>query len=143
VVAADYVPVAPDKIKERVMRQVKDGSVVLLHDSPDTAAALPGIIRELRARGYGFVTASQMLARLPRPVYVATNAYAVKPLPAKNLPPPVRVVRQKAAVRPKSAASPGSVSGGEAPRTPQDVPVWDGGSEGPERLHDESSAPVS
>ena len=43
-------------ICKRVVRQVKSGSVVLLHDGSgaNTDDALPCIIRELRAKGYGF-----------------------------------------------------------------------------------------
>jgi peptidoglycan-N-acetylglucosamine deacetylase len=43
-------------ICKRVVRQVKPGSVVLLHDGSgaNTDDALPCIIRELRAKGYGF-----------------------------------------------------------------------------------------
>jgi peptidoglycan/xylan/chitin deacetylase (PgdA/CDA1 family) len=43
-------------ICKRVVRQVRPGSVVLLHDGSgaNTDDALPCIIRELRAKGYGF-----------------------------------------------------------------------------------------
>ncbi|MBS1715593.1 MAG: polysaccharide deacetylase family protein [Armatimonadetes bacterium] len=143
VVAADYVPVAPDTIRARVMRQVKDGSVVLLHDSPDTAAALPLIIRDLRAKGFGFVTASQMLARLPRPVFVATNAYSVKPAVPKPETAPARLVRQKPPVRAKTDSGPRREGPDPTPRSPQDVPVWDGGPAGSPDRHEESFGPLS
>ncbi|MCH8979994.1 MAG: polysaccharide deacetylase family protein, partial [Armatimonadetes bacterium] len=77
VVAGDYLPVEPAEIVARVMRQVDNGSVILLHDSPDTALALPTILRRLTEQGYRFVTTTQMLSRLPRPVVLATNAGTV------------------------------------------------------------------
>ena len=54
-----------DTIIRRTVEGVRPGSIVLLHDGDgydpagdrmQTAAALPAIIRELRARGYEFVT---------------------------------------------------------------------------------------
>lgn len=76
--AKDFVPTNPSVIEERIVSTVRPGSVVLLHDHPDTAVALPRILDALEAKGYRFVTVSQMLARLPRPVQVKTNAYAVE-----------------------------------------------------------------
>lgn len=71
-------------IAARVIKNARPGSVILLHGHPDTVQALPEIVRNLRAKGYRFVTVSQMLARLPRPVYVKTNAYAaIEPEPVK------------------------------------------------------------
>jgi peptidoglycan/xylan/chitin deacetylase (PgdA/CDA1 family) len=50
-----------------------------VHDAKDTAEALPHIIRALRKEGYTFVTISEMLAHLPNPVAVQTNAGPLKP----------------------------------------------------------------
>ncbi len=53
---------AQDRI-DRVLASVKDGSLVLMHDMANnvkTLEALPVIIRELRAKGFSFVTASQI-----------------------------------------------------------------------------------
>lgn len=41
-------------ITDRVIRDVRPGSIVLLHDLPQTARALPGILAGLQQRGYGF-----------------------------------------------------------------------------------------
>ena len=52
-------------ITERVLDRTENGSIILLHQtSPETLAALPAILDGLKARGYRFVTVSQMLARL-------------------------------------------------------------------------------
>ena len=52
----DWEDPPPSVICKRVVSRVKPGSVVLLHDGSgaNTDDALPCIIEELRARGYGF-----------------------------------------------------------------------------------------
>jgi peptidoglycan-N-acetylglucosamine deacetylase len=64
------LPVRADEIVERTIQRVADnnpetrGQVVLLHDSGGdrtaTIAALPGLIHELRARGFRFVPVSEL-----------------------------------------------------------------------------------
>lgn len=53
------------KIEQTVMRTTKPGSVVLFHDGGgsryQTIAALPRIIRRLRAQGYTFVTVDELV----------------------------------------------------------------------------------
>lgn len=53
-------------IVKRVVGQAKPGSIILLHDGGgdrrQTAAALPEIIRVLKARGYTFVTVDELAA---------------------------------------------------------------------------------
>ncbi len=54
------------RIRERVLSRVRPGSIVLAHDGGprrQTLAALPGIIRALKARGYRFVTVTDLLGR--------------------------------------------------------------------------------
>jgi peptidoglycan/xylan/chitin deacetylase (PgdA/CDA1 family) len=65
-----------DRNAERVERSVVAGarknSIVLLHDiHPSTVAAMPGILRRLAARGYFFVTVSELYGRplVPGKVY--------------------------------------------------------------------------
>lgn len=65
--ARDWIDKDPDSIARRVLRQVRPGSIVLLHDQAQTARALPQIIDGLRRRGYRFRT--------------------VRPLPGRNDPP--------------------------------------------------------
>lgn len=51
---------------ERVVSNVKDGSLVLMHDLRDnekTLQALPVIIAELKKQGYSFATASQIFEK--------------------------------------------------------------------------------
>jgi peptidoglycan/xylan/chitin deacetylase (PgdA/CDA1 family) len=46
----------PGSIARRVMRQVRPGSIVLMHDLPQTARALPVILDGLRSSGYSIRT---------------------------------------------------------------------------------------
>lgn len=51
-----------NQIAQRVIDRAQPGSIVLMHDSNDkTLAALPKMIAGLRAKGYHFVTVSQLL----------------------------------------------------------------------------------
>jgi peptidoglycan/xylan/chitin deacetylase (PgdA/CDA1 family) len=65
-----------DFIVNRTLNRVENGSIILLHDYPETAVALPRIIAGLRARGYRFVTISEMLAHLPDRRRRAAERYA-------------------------------------------------------------------
>jgi peptidoglycan/xylan/chitin deacetylase (PgdA/CDA1 family) len=52
----DWIETDPDRIARRVVGQVRPGSIVLLHDLPRTAKALPQILDGLQRRGYSFRT---------------------------------------------------------------------------------------
>lgn len=62
---SDYTLPGVSAIEQRVLAQVRPGSIVLSHDGGgprgQTLAAYPYIIRALRARGYRFVTVPQLL----------------------------------------------------------------------------------
>jgi peptidoglycan/xylan/chitin deacetylase (PgdA/CDA1 family) len=57
--------VSSDTIVSEVLDRVRPGSIVLLHvlgdDRATSRAALPRVIGDLRARGFGFVTVTQLL----------------------------------------------------------------------------------
>ena len=62
-----YFPGDAARIEEYVLNGAAPGSIILLHPLCGEAcaadrAALPGIIKGLKARGYAFVTVSQLLA---------------------------------------------------------------------------------
>lgn len=59
----DYLNTAPAKMIETVLKKVRPGSIVLLHDRPNTVAALAGMVEGLRAKGYQLVTVDQLLAQ--------------------------------------------------------------------------------
>lgn len=123
VAAQDFNAQPSERIVRKVLNAVQPGSVILLHGHPDTLAALPTILEELDRRGYRYVTVSQMLGRLERPVVVKTNAYGaapqavvVKPKASVARAPrkATRRIEAKAQVKPGTPAAPSSV----------DVPSW-------------------
>lgn len=56
---------SPDTLATRTINRCANGSILLLHDYPNTAVALPQILETLSKRGYRFVTVSEMLTHLP------------------------------------------------------------------------------
>ena len=81
VVSGDPAPgQTPAMLTRAVVERVKPGSIVIMHANGrgrSTAAALPTIIRELRERGFSFVTVSELL-HLGKPVAV-DECYEVRP----------------------------------------------------------------
>jgi peptidoglycan/xylan/chitin deacetylase (PgdA/CDA1 family) len=61
-------PTPAQVIAERTIGRLENGSILLLHDYPSTAEALPAILDALRARGFRAVTISEMLEHMPEPV---------------------------------------------------------------------------
>jgi peptidoglycan/xylan/chitin deacetylase (PgdA/CDA1 family) len=72
VMAWDWDRPPPDVIQTRILRGVLPGGVTLLHDGQDTdafpkadrshtVAAVPHIIRSLKANGYGFLTLPELI----------------------------------------------------------------------------------
>lgn len=61
--AKDYSTTDSELIKSRILDQAGRDGIILLHDIYDgTVPAVPGIIEELKKRGYTFVTVPQLLA---------------------------------------------------------------------------------
>lgn len=67
---------SPELIAHSVIKQLDDGVIILLHDNPETAEALPQILETLKSDGYKALNVSESMARLPKPVLVQTNAHA-------------------------------------------------------------------
>lgn len=65
----DYETPGAEVIRRRMVRRVRPGSIVLLHDDrkalEQTAVALDGALGELRQQGYEFVTTSELLGLQP------------------------------------------------------------------------------
>ena len=63
----DEQPAPGQEIVEEVMRQAKKGNIILLHDGggerAQTVAALPMIIDQMRARGFEFVSVSDLIGK--------------------------------------------------------------------------------
>ncbi|WP_420719238.1 polysaccharide deacetylase family protein [Streptomyces sp. NRRL S-1521] len=63
VTAKDYTTNDSELIQKRVIDQTKRDGIILLHDIyKGTVPAVPGVIAELKKRGYVFVTVPQLLA---------------------------------------------------------------------------------
>ncbi|WTO77403.1 polysaccharide deacetylase family protein [Streptomyces sp. NBC_00210] len=61
--AKDYSTTDSELIKSRILDQAGRDGIILLHDIYDgTVPAVPGIIDELKKRGYTFVTVPELLA---------------------------------------------------------------------------------
>jgi peptidoglycan/xylan/chitin deacetylase (PgdA/CDA1 family) len=61
----DWKGVTASQINTKVQANIKPGSIVLMHTgagAPGTPLALPTMIAQLKAKGYKFVTVSQLLA---------------------------------------------------------------------------------
>ncbi|MEH7506029.1 polysaccharide deacetylase family protein [Neobacillus drentensis] len=63
----DWQKLSSEKIVKRVLNQLPEGNVILLHDSggdrSHTVKALPIIIKELKKRGYTFTTVADLIGK--------------------------------------------------------------------------------
>ena len=60
----EYAPFRPEDLSGYVLKKVKPGTILLMHNAPDhTILALPQIVQSLRAQGYEFVTMSELVHR--------------------------------------------------------------------------------
>ena len=72
-------------VEREVLRQVKDGDVILLHDMSDSSVnAALAIVDDLQRRGFTFVTASR-LAQLRGTRLRPGKTYTAFPLPSENI----------------------------------------------------------
>lgn len=72
----DWKRPGAEVVRQRMVDGATPGGILLAHDiHPGTIEAMPGTIRDLKAKGYGFATVSQLLALQdapdPRPVSAA------------------------------------------------------------------------
>ncbi len=72
----DWKRPGPSVVTHRIVSEAKPGSIILSHDiHPPTIEAMPATFDELQAKGFKFVTVSELLA-------------LEKPRPPKSSPPP-------------------------------------------------------
>lgn len=58
----DWESRSADKVVDKVLKNVKDGDIIIMHDIySSTADAVERLIPELRAKGYQFVTVSELM----------------------------------------------------------------------------------
>jgi len=61
IAVGDYAITDPAVVEQRVLRSVRPGCIIALHDGVEsTRRALPGIVRRLREQGYCFVTVDEV-----------------------------------------------------------------------------------
>ena len=59
--SGDWALPPPNVVTERVLARAEPGAIILLHNGTlNTVHALPGIIKELKRRGYDLVTISHL-----------------------------------------------------------------------------------
>lgn len=60
--SVDWKKPSPDQIKKKILKGVKNGSILLFHNDLDnTTAALPEILGTLKGQGYSFVTVDELI----------------------------------------------------------------------------------
>lgn len=58
----DWKGLMPKEMEQRILKRVKCGSIILLHNgAKHTAEALPGILNSLKNEGYAFKTVSELI----------------------------------------------------------------------------------
>jgi len=73
----DWKELSANEMKERVLKRVKPGSVMLFHNgAKHTPEALPEIIEALQADGYKLVPATELL--LPEPTVINSQGMQMK-----------------------------------------------------------------
>ena len=75
--------ITPELIIWYVEKQLRPGAIILLHDNPITAAALPKLIDMVRSKGYEFKSAKEMMSELPQHFQLDPNPAVPA---ASNLP---------------------------------------------------------
>jgi peptidoglycan/xylan/chitin deacetylase (PgdA/CDA1 family) len=87
VLARDHESPPPAEIAGRVLAEATDGGVILLHSGVEnTVRALPGLLDELRARGFRCVTVGELISD-PRPTDPRAVWLDAAPLPGPSAPP--------------------------------------------------------
>jgi len=85
----DWKRPGPAIVRSRILKETRPGSIVLSHDiHPGTIEAMPSTLDQLEAKGFKFVTVSELLA-MASPVTPYPKAEAVGKTAAKAAPPAV------------------------------------------------------
>ncbi len=97
----DWKRPGPAVVRSRILKETRPGSIVLSHDiHPGTIEAMPSTFDALEAKGFKFVTVSELIGmakpETPRPTPQATEKAAPKAIPVTSVTPP-----------PSPASSPG------------------------------------
>ena len=84
----DWKRPGPAVVRNRILKETRPGSIVLSHDiHPGTIEAMPSTFDELQAKGFKFVTVSELLS-MATPVTPVPKAQPVEKTPVKTAPSP-------------------------------------------------------
>jgi peptidoglycan-N-acetylglucosamine deacetylase len=90
----DWKRPGPAVVRNRILKETQPGSIVLSHDiHPGTIEAMPSTLDALEAKGFKFVTVSELIRMAAiqpsrTPPTTSTNARAASTLPPSPSPPP-------------------------------------------------------
>ena len=90
----DWKRPGPAVVRNRILQETRPGSIVLSHDiHPGTIEAMPSTFDALEAKGFKFVTVSELIRAAtvepsPTPPSTSTSARAAIPLSPSPSPPP-------------------------------------------------------
>lgn len=91
------------KVHDRVLEQTKPGSIILCHDIHETTVdAMPATITDLKARGFQFMTVTELIKlEETSPMLPGSAPIVLAPMPAplpvvEPPPPPLPPVKLKA-----------------------------------------------
>ena len=110
----DWKRPGPAVVRNRILKETQPGSIVLSHDiHPGTIEAMPSIFDALEAKGFKFVTVSELIRmavpRQPRPSPQPQATGSVPPAGAPRVSPAATAPPSPSpAVTPSPASSPGS-----------------------------------
>ena len=83
----DWKRPGPAVVRNRILKETRSGSIVLSHDiHPGTIEAMPSTFDELEAKGFKFVTVSELID-MATPVTPPPKAQAVEKTAVKVVPP--------------------------------------------------------
>jgi peptidoglycan/xylan/chitin deacetylase (PgdA/CDA1 family) len=82
----DWKRPGPAVVRNRILKETRSGSIVLSHDiHPGTIEAMPSTFDELEAKGFKFVTVSELIRmetpQTPRPSPQSTESASAKAIP--------------------------------------------------------------
>ncbi|MDQ2868101.1 MAG: polysaccharide deacetylase family protein [Verrucomicrobiota bacterium] len=83
----DWKRPGPSVVTSRILHETRPGSIVLSHDiHPGTIEAMPATFSELEAKGFKFVTVSELLKMARAPSAAPVSASAKSPAPTATPP---------------------------------------------------------
>jgi peptidoglycan/xylan/chitin deacetylase (PgdA/CDA1 family) len=98
----DWRRPGPAVVRNRILKETQPGSIVLSHDiHPGTIEAMPSTLDALEAKGFKFVTVSELIRMAtPKPSHPSPSAGGNPPASATTTPPPSAAPMQRPSATP-------------------------------------------